>query len=80
MRSWVPFIMSRMNPRGRLGRFVLAVGGEGGEAWVLPRASRWYLPGYHPARTDAAMRRLYALAAAGLATVSLMIWLATRML
>ena len=36
--------MSRMNPRGRLGRFVLAVGGEGGEAWVLPRASRWYLP------------------------------------
>ena len=35
---------------------------------------------YHPARTDAAMRRLYGLAAAGLATVSLMIWLATRML
>jgi len=80
MRNWVPFVMSRMNPRSRLGRFVLAVGGEGGEAWVLPRASRQYLIDYNPATTDAAIRRLYAVAAVGLATVSLLIWLAVRML
>jgi glyoxylase-like metal-dependent hydrolase (beta-lactamase superfamily II)/ferredoxin len=79
-RSWIPFIMSRMNPQGRLGRLVLAIGGEGGEAWVLPRAARQYLSNYDPAQTDAALRRLYALGAAGLVSVSLLIWLATRML
>ena len=69
-------------PTGRLGRGWSAPlpGGEGGEAWVLPRASRQYLTDYDPARSDAAMRRLYALAAASLAILSLLMWLATRML
>ena len=32
-----------------------------------------------PARTDTAIRRLYGLAAAGVASISLLIWLAARM-
>jgi glyoxylase-like metal-dependent hydrolase (beta-lactamase superfamily II) len=78
MLQWVPFVVSRRNPRGLLGRIVLAIGGEGGEAWVLPRGARRYLVDYRPERTDAAMRRLYAIAAAALLTVSMLLWLATR--
>jgi glyoxylase-like metal-dependent hydrolase (beta-lactamase superfamily II)/ferredoxin len=79
-RSALPFMMTRMNPHGRLGRLVLAIGGEGGEAWVLPRGCRQYLNNYDPAKTDAAIRRVYTFGAAGLAAVSLLLWLAIRMI
>jgi hypothetical protein len=71
--------MTRMNPGGRLGRLVLAIGGEGGDAWVLPRACRQYLTNYDPAKTDAAIRRVYTLGAGGILALSVLIWLAMRM-
>jgi hypothetical protein len=44
---WIPFVMSRSKPGGRFARLVMAVGGEKRDAWLLPRASRQYLPDYH---------------------------------
>ena len=77
---WIPYVLSRTNPRGWLGRFVRTVGGKAGEAWVIPRAARRYLVDYDAAATDAAIRRLYWFGATAFATISLIVWLATRAL
>lgn len=77
---WIPFVLSRSSPRGLFSRFVSAVGGAGRDAWLLPRAARQYLTDYDPAKADAALRRLYALAGASLVTATLLAWLAKRVL
>jgi glyoxylase-like metal-dependent hydrolase (beta-lactamase superfamily II)/ferredoxin len=76
--NWIPFVLSRTSPGGRLARFVRAVGGEGGEAWVLPRTARRYLNDYDPAKTQAGVRRAQALAVAALALVTSLVWLGAR--
>lgn len=78
LRNWVPFIMARMNPNGRFARFVRAVGGEGGEAWLLPRAVRHYLKDHDPLKTQKGVRRAQALAAAALVLVTSLAWLGAR--
>jgi hypothetical protein len=57
---------------------VRAIGGESGEAWVLPSGSRRYVNDHDPAKTRAAYRRLYALAAGALVAVSSLLWLGAR--
>lgn len=76
---WIPFVLSRAKPRGGFARLVMAVGGKGRDAWLLPRASRKYLPDYRAGVADAARRRLYALVGVGVAIVSLLVWISTRM-
>lgn len=76
--NWVPFVMTRMNPGSRFARFARAVGGKGGEAWLLPRTVRRYLNDYDPAQTQAGVRRAQALAVAALALVTSLIWLGAR--
>jgi glyoxylase-like metal-dependent hydrolase (beta-lactamase superfamily II) len=75
---WIPFVISRAKPRGAFGRMVLAMGGAGREAWLLPSTARPYLTDYQPALAGAAVRRLYVLAVAALATVSVAAWLVAR--
>lgn len=77
---WIPFVMSRANPRGKLARVVGAIGGEGGEAWLIPSASRGYLTDSRALRADGAARRLYALTAAALAMVMLIVWVTAHAL
>jgi glyoxylase-like metal-dependent hydrolase (beta-lactamase superfamily II)/ferredoxin len=76
--NWVPFIMTRMNPNSRFARFAHAVGGEGGEAWLLPSTARRYLNDYDPAKTRAGVRRAQALAVAALVLATSVIWLGAR--
>lgn len=77
---WIPFVMSRSTPRGRFARVVMAIGGAGRDAWLLPRASRQYLTDYHEGRSDAGLRRFLAFAVGAVATLSVVVWLATRAL
>ena len=70
--------MTRMNPNSRFARFARAVGGEGGEAWLLPSTARRYLNDYDPAKTRAGVRRAQALAVAALVLVTSLIWLGAR--
>ncbi|WNG51948.1 MBL fold metallo-hydrolase [Archangium minus] len=72
---FVLLLMSRMNPRSGFARFVRAIGGEGNDAWLLPRATRRYVNDYDPARTRTAIRRVQALAVASLALVVSLIWI-----
>lgn len=72
---WIPFMLSRAKPRGWFNRLVLAIGGQGRDSWLLPRAVRRYLPDYEPAPAEAALRRLYAFVfTAALAIVGLVVW------
>lgn len=78
VRNYIPLVMSRTNPRGRFARFVRAVGGEGNDAWLLPRSARRYLNDYEPARTRSAIRRVQAVAAAALVLATSLLWLAAH--
>lgn len=75
---WIPFVLSRANPRGKFGRLVLAIGGEGRDSWLLPRAARKYLTDFDPAGSDAAIHRLYGVVFAALAAAGLVTWWATH--
>jgi glyoxylase-like metal-dependent hydrolase (beta-lactamase superfamily II) len=78
MSKYLPFIMTRLRPELGISRVVRAIGGEGGEAWVLPSGSRRYVNDHDPARTQAAHRRGYALAAGALVAVTSLLWLGAR--
>lgn len=75
---WIPFVMSRANPRGRLGRLVLAIGGQRRDSWLLPRATRKYLTDFDPDASEAALHRWYPFALAALGAVGLVLWWAIR--
>jgi glyoxylase-like metal-dependent hydrolase (beta-lactamase superfamily II) len=79
LRNWIPFVMSRTNPRTRFARFMRAVSGEGGEAWLLPGNARRYLNDHDPARTRTAVRRVQALAVTAVALLTALIWLGTSL-
>jgi glyoxylase-like metal-dependent hydrolase (beta-lactamase superfamily II) len=76
---WIPFVLTRAKPRGRFACLVMAIGGKGRDAWLLPRASRRYLPDFQPGVASVAHRRVYTFAAIGVAIVSLLAWFATAM-
>jgi glyoxylase-like metal-dependent hydrolase (beta-lactamase superfamily II)/ferredoxin len=46
LRRWIPFVLSRRKPRGMFARLVMILGGRRRDSWLLPRASRQYLPDY----------------------------------
>lgn len=75
---WIPFVMSRSNPRRRFARLVMAIGGQGRDAWLLPRASRQYLTDYQQGGASALRRRFFAFAVGAVAMLSVVVWLATR--
>jgi glyoxylase-like metal-dependent hydrolase (beta-lactamase superfamily II)/ferredoxin len=72
--NWFLFIMSRLRPRGALGRLLRAIGG-GSDLWVLPREVWDSLPAHDPRRLRAAVRRVHVLGAVVLAIAALIIWL-----
>ena len=41
---WVPYVISRTEPKGRWSRLANALGGKQRDAWLLPAAVRRYLP------------------------------------
>jgi glyoxylase-like metal-dependent hydrolase (beta-lactamase superfamily II) len=45
---WIPFVLSRTKPRSKFARLVMMLGGRRRDSWLLPRASRQYLPDYQP--------------------------------
>jgi len=58
---FIPFAISRSEPRTRFARFVRAIGQDGGETWLLPKVARRYVNDYNPDKTRNAVRRAYAL-------------------
>jgi glyoxylase-like metal-dependent hydrolase (beta-lactamase superfamily II) len=74
-RNFIPFAMSRTTPHTRFARFVRAVGGEGGDTWLLPHTARRYVNDHDPAKARTAVRRVQALAVATLALLTSLIWL-----
>jgi len=78
LMRWIPFVMSRTKPEGRFARMVLGFGGAEKEAWVLPRASRRYVPDWKPETVSAAARKLSALLVATFALVGVAVWWLVR--
>lgn len=77
LSRWILYAQSRMKPESTLGRAVRAIGG-GTDAWVLPRGAWSSLTDFDPAKTEAAMRRLYPLGAVALLAATGTVWLAAR--
>jgi len=76
MLRWMPFILSRMKPKGVLARLLRAIG-SGSDLWVLPRDVWSSLPA--PERhLKAAVRRFRVLGTIVLAIAVLIVWFAGR--
>jgi hypothetical protein len=69
--------MSRMKPKGVLGRLVRAIG-NGSDFWVLPRDVWSSLPAHDPRRLKEAVRRFRVLGTVGLAVLALIVWFVRR--
>ncbi|WP_434389701.1 hypothetical protein [Melittangium boletus] len=76
---FVSYVATRKAPEGRLARVMRALGGEGGEALLLPAPVRRYLSHPTPARARAAARRLLAVGCLVLVTASGLTWLGVRL-
>ncbi|WP_437968831.1 MBL fold metallo-hydrolase [Sorangium sp. So ce260] len=77
---FVPWLLSRTQPRTGLARAVRAIGGEGpgSEAWVLPRAVRPYLTDHRPEKIPPALVRASVIAASAIGAAASVAWLAAR--
>ncbi|MCB9663611.1 MAG: MBL fold metallo-hydrolase [Alphaproteobacteria bacterium] len=78
LMRWVPFVLARTKPEARFGRWVRRLGGGLGEAWLLPRAVRGYLPDYAPEVDAARRRRVAGAVALAAAAGAVLAWEAAR--
>lgn len=80
LAQYIPFVQSRMKPKSALARALRAIGGEGRDAWILPRGARSSLPDFNPQNIRAAHRRAYLIMAAALTITAGAVGLASRVL
>ncbi|AKT42993.1 MBL fold metallo-hydrolase [Chondromyces crocatus] len=80
LSRYILFVQSRMYPRSKLARAMHLLGGKGhgSEAWLLPHATRPYLPDHEPSRVKTALLRATAITTTALGAAVGLAFLATR--
>jgi glyoxylase-like metal-dependent hydrolase (beta-lactamase superfamily II) len=71
---WIPFVLTRTKASSRFAKLVMAIGGKGRDAWLIPRDARAYLTDYQATATEHARRRLLVLALASAAALTALTW------
>jgi glyoxylase-like metal-dependent hydrolase (beta-lactamase superfamily II) len=77
---WIPFVISRTKPNGRFAKLVMAIGGKGRDAWLIPRDARAYLTDHRGNDTERAVRRLRVLLVTSAAALTALTWLVAHTL